>query len=106
MEALKPGERKTLPFIEWLATGQEKGRYFAEIKVLEGDEVLAESDFHFHIGYEVEKNNLINISEEGGIFKFWKFIGLGLIVLGGVLMIIYKKKIARSKKKRRKRKRV
>ena len=69
---VKPFERKVFEnLIEWPTTGQENGRYKAEIKVLLDNKVIQEDDFRFTLGFDWSK-----------FFAFLAFIGGGNVVLG------------------------
>lgn len=92
-EAVKPGERKTMPTYEWPTAGQIEGKYRATITTLLGDEVLDENDFLFNIGKagvlgaedkkeETSNKFLAAVSAMGG-----GNMTVGWIIMGGILLL-------------------
>jgi len=92
-EAVKPLERRTFPaLVEWQTTGQESGKYRAEISVLYNNKVIGEDDFKFSIGL-VSKNFLAAVSLLGGgnLTLGWFVIAGILLIIAAVLIVIDKK---------------
>ena len=102
---IKPGYSETIP-IEWQTTGQEKGEYQAEIKVLINDEIMGENDFNFTIG-DVGVVAGAEDSKADKLFKFLSTIGgsnpvKGWFIIGGAFLIIAQVLIIFNRKKREK----
>jgi len=79
--AIKPKERKTLSYVEWSTSGQENGKYIAEVKILHNDKVVAENSFKFSIGYFQNDIWVSAISFLGG-----GNLTFGWFVIGGILL--------------------
>lgn len=90
-EAVKPGERKTMPVFEWPTTGQKDGKYRAEVSTKLNGKTVQENSFKFNIGTVVAGND-ISISDN----KFLAAVSAigngnltqGWFTIGGVLLIL------------------
>lgn len=88
-KAVRSAERKIMPLIEWQTTGQELGRYKAEIDVLRNGEVVKNSSFGFSIK-EPEKSTMLDASQS---LSFFANIGggnatFGYVLVGGFILVL------------------
>lgn len=99
-EAVKPGEKKTMPDFEWQTTGQPKGKYLAEITTLINNEVFGTKDFRFNIG-DVSSDNKKNWGFLAGSFIGKSNLTLIWVIIGGILLVFAKVLIAFHKKNKK-----
>jgi len=89
-EAVKPGETKTMPDIEWQTIGQEDGRYTVEISTMINSKILETNNFYFNIGATQVLG--IDDNKEGVMSSISKIGGgnttIGWFILGGILLVI------------------
>jgi hypothetical protein len=99
-EAIKPEERKTISAIDWPTTGQANGKYIAEVKILNGTNVLSEKSFEFEIGNfdnSVLLSSVSSFLKGNGIVVLWFLVGVLFIVVA-VLLNNFKKRGINLKK--------
>lgn len=93
-EAVKPFERKEFKnLIEWQTTGQENGKYKAEIKVIFNGVTYKEKSFRFDIGTDIMAMLLGSISFLGGgnLTFGWLVMGSIILIIAGTLVFFTKK---------------
>ena len=89
---VRPFERKVFEnLIEWPTTGQDNGRYLAELKVLLNDEIVKETNFRFQVGFDWSKLFAsIAVIGGGNLTLAWFVIGIILLAIAGILIFINK----------------
>lgn len=75
---------KTLSYVEWQSTGQENGKYTAEVKILHNGSTVAEKSFKFSIGYFSNNIWVGAASFFGGGNTI-----LGILIFGAILIGLF-----------------